>query len=303
MNTKRCSICNTPASLSFLLKDGIICIPCAVRSFFKGKLPYSTSTLEANQLLCRQNMYNSNTVNNNSYNNNLSYSSPLENHICSEKDLEVCDSNVTGVMKIQNGINPQSLIKNMRIGDKIVLVADPNNKYDDRAVRVCNFQGVQIGWLPKGSYEQLEVFEHLIHGEPVFASIKKIYEMDYYPGNYGLVIDISYYDNSEYDDDNYEDDDEEIYSEPPIYDELTDDAYRCFLDCGDSPVPDITIQMFDKVCREHNGRCYKTAAKSAKFAVIVNPNYQYNERVMEWHSKGYKVIDVDSFAKFLNIIN
>lgn len=122
-----------------------------------------------------------------------------------QKILETCDSNVTGVMKLQNGINPQTLIHNMHIGDKIILIADPQNKYDDSAVKVCNFQGVQVGWLPKGSIEQLEVFDQLIHNEPVFSSVKKIYAMDRYPGSFGLVIDISYY----IDADEYEDDDED----------------------------------------------------------------------------------------------
>lgn len=126
-----------------------------------------------------------------------------------EKISETCDSNVTGVMKLHNGIDPQTLIPNMHIGDKIILIADPQNKYDDSAVKVCNFQGVQVGWLPKGSIEQLEVFEQLIHDEPVFSSVKKIYAMDRYPGNFGLVIDISYYiDADEYED---EDEDDEEY--------------------------------------------------------------------------------------------
>lgn len=302
MNNKRCCICNAPMMLSFSLKDGVICIPCSVRLFFKGKLPSSTTSLEAIRLLRGQNLYN---TNNSDYNDNLSYASSIDNSVYSEKNLEVRDSNVTGIMHMHNGINPQSLIHNMHIGDKVFLVADPNNKYDDNAVMVCNSQGIQVGWLPKGSYEQLEVSERLMNGDFVCASVKKIYEMDLYPGNYGLVINISYY----IDDDEYEDDDDEYYDdddtycEPPVYDIITDDAYKCFLDGGDSPVPDITIQMFDKICREHNGRCYKTAAKSAKFAVIVNPKYQFNERVREWHNKGYKVIDVDSFAKFLNMIN
>lgn len=124
-----------------------------------------------------------------------------------DKVLETYDCNVTGVMINQDGIDRQSIIRKLKIGDKIMLIADPDNQYDDNAVKVYVSNGVQIGWLPRGSYEQLEVFDRLSKGEFVSAHASKIYALDHYPGNYGLIIDICLLvDEDEYDDD---DDDEQ----------------------------------------------------------------------------------------------
>lgn len=147
------------------------------------------------------------TIQTNISNDNQSFE--LQKMHC-EKILETYDCNVTGVMFINDGVDPQQLIRKLKIGDLIMLVADPHNKYDNNAVKVCNSEGAQIGWLPKGSYEQLEAFNRLSKGESVSAEVSKIYPFNRYPGNYGLVIDIHFwFDENDYDNDFDEDEDED----------------------------------------------------------------------------------------------
>lgn len=109
------------------------------------------------------------------------------------KILTVYDINVTGTMRKHNGINPQLIIRTLRPGNQILLEADPANEFDEYAVKVKNMNGVQIGWLPKGENLQQDISRRLNEGQNVYARVNKIYPLDYYPGNYGLVIDVARY--------------------------------------------------------------------------------------------------------------
>lgn len=51
--------------------------------------------------------------------------------------------------------NRQSYIKDMKIGDDILLVRDYNNPYDKNAISVINSKGYQIGFLSKELASQL----------------------------------------------------------------------------------------------------------------------------------------------------
>ncbi len=107
--------------------------------------------------------------------------------------LNVYDMNVVGIMHIQGGYNPQLVIPQMFIKDRVILEADVNNTYDDHAVKVLNTDGVQIGWLPKGENLQIDIYDRLTKGQEVYARIKEAYELKTYPGNIGVSIEVARY--------------------------------------------------------------------------------------------------------------
>lgn len=47
----------------------------------------------------------------------------------------------------QNGTSRQSIIEDCALGEEIVLIREPDNSYDPRAVKVCLKRGPQIGYL------------------------------------------------------------------------------------------------------------------------------------------------------------
>ena len=100
---------------------------------------------------------------------------------------------VVGVRFIKNGVNPQDIIPNLAIGERIILEADPNNEYDCYAVKVKTNTGMQIGWLPKGDELQINISERLQQGHTVLARVKCIYELSDFPGYKGLKIEIARY--------------------------------------------------------------------------------------------------------------
>ena len=56
--------------------------------------------------------------------------------------------------------------KELKEGDDLELVADPDNKYDNEAVKVT-FKGNQIGWVTKQYYRKGKLFDCLIQGTEV----------------------------------------------------------------------------------------------------------------------------------------
>ena len=107
--------------------------------------------------------------------------------------LKIFDINVTGVMNIHDGIDPQIIIPMMCEGDRVILEADQNNEYDSCAVKVKTLDDVHIGWLPKGENLQIDIYNRLIDGQTVYARVKKGYLLNNYPGKVGLVIDVARY--------------------------------------------------------------------------------------------------------------
>ena len=107
--------------------------------------------------------------------------------------LNVYDMNVSGVLHEYDGIDPQMIIPKLYEGEQIILEADPLNQYDKNAVKVKTINGIQIGWLEKGSNLQIDIFERLNSGQTVYARVKKGYFLDKYPGKVGLVIDVARY--------------------------------------------------------------------------------------------------------------
>lgn len=107
--------------------------------------------------------------------------------------LKIYDVNVVGVIHEHDGINPQLIIPKMYKGDQVILEADPNNNYDQCAVKVKTLDDQQIGWLPRGESLQIDIFNRLIEGRTVYARVKEGYELASRPGNIGLCIEIARY--------------------------------------------------------------------------------------------------------------
>ncbi len=107
--------------------------------------------------------------------------------------LPVCDINIVGVLHSKDGVNPQEIIPQMFEGDRVLLEADPRNAYDKNAVMVKTHDGVQIGWLPKKTSLQIDIFDRLMKGQAVYAKIKEGYELSTNPGNIGLCIEVARY--------------------------------------------------------------------------------------------------------------
>ena len=107
--------------------------------------------------------------------------------------LTVYDMNVSGVFREQNGIDPQSIIPNLYPGEQILLEADPNNEFDEYAVKVKILNGIQIGWLPMGENLQMDISRRLNAGQTVYARVKKGFNSDYYHGKIGLIIEVARY--------------------------------------------------------------------------------------------------------------
>ena len=110
--------------------------------------------------------------------------------------LTIYDTVITGINKENNGINPQDYIEELVIGEEVFLIADPQNKYDEYAVKVCNKDGVQLGWIPRGhdvdsSKLQTDISTRLQKGCTVLARVLKKYETQ--QGYIGIVIVVARY--------------------------------------------------------------------------------------------------------------
>ena len=55
--------------------------------------------------------------------------------------------------------NRQNVISKLNLGDKLNFVIEPNNQYDDHAVRVETMFGEQIGYISK--YKNQEIFDNI----------------------------------------------------------------------------------------------------------------------------------------------
>ena len=68
--------------------------------------------------------------------------------------------------------NMSELIQEMQLNDKVKIVAEPNNPYDPRAVKVLTKNKIKIGYMPKSkNYFPSTMLQS---GEKLFGQIKKI---------------------------------------------------------------------------------------------------------------------------------
>lgn len=69
-----------------------------------------------------------------------------------------------------DGTNRQDLIKELKAGQPVLLVADPMNKHDRNAVAVLTTDRHQIGFLPSDARDACSI----LRGEPIKATIYKL---------------------------------------------------------------------------------------------------------------------------------
>ncbi len=85
-----------------------------------------------------------------------------------------------------------SLIPNK--GDEVLLVAEPENEYDDFAVAVYNAELVQIGHVSKARDVNKYVFSKLI-GEATYARVSSSEKATIYPI---VFVDIRFMENKDF---------------------------------------------------------------------------------------------------------
>lgn len=69
-----------------------------------------------------------------------------------------------------DGTNRQEIIKELKVGQPVNLIADPMKKHDRNAVAVLTTAGKQIGFLPSDARDSSSI----LRGEPVTATIHKL---------------------------------------------------------------------------------------------------------------------------------
>lgn len=88
-------------------------------------------------------------------------------------------------------------------------------------------------------------------------------------------------------------------------DPITDDIYWCYIQGS----PDADLQKkftkltaaIAKKCEEHGGRLYKTAAKSAKFAIIADYRYYTNDDFASRRKNGYQVVTLEQAVEYMGL--
>lgn len=90
------------------------------------------------------------------------------------KLMKTIEFTLSGVNHVHDGSDPQKVINRNMKGKWLTLQADPQNKYDETAVKVlCD--GKYIGWLPATRISLAErdaknmIFQRLAHGLEVLA--------------------------------------------------------------------------------------------------------------------------------------
>lgn len=93
------------------------------------------------------------------------------------------------------------------------------------------------------------------------------------------------------------------------YDPIDEDIYKCFIAYKlGYERRDGTLKQFHKIedkiseiCKEHGGRYFKTAAKTAKFAIIFDDKSMFYTYIKELRDKGYKVTSFDKALEYFGI--
>ena len=110
--------------------------------------------------------------------------------------LTIYEAIVAGATKKQNGIYPQDSISALRIGEQVLLEADPNNEHDETVAKVLNMKGHYLGWIQMGDdldslRIQDDIVQRLTDGCTVLSRVRKKYEME--NGGTGIIIDVACY--------------------------------------------------------------------------------------------------------------
>lgn len=96
---------------------------------------------------------------------------------------------------------------------------------------------------------------------------------------------------------------------PFEYDEIDESIYKCFIahkltyereDGTSKQFRKIEDKIID-ICKEHNGKYFKTAAKTAKFAIIFDCHAMFYTYIEELKDKGYKVTSFEKALEYFDI--
>jgi hypothetical protein len=79
--------------------------------------------------------------------------------------------------------------KKLKRGTEVLLVPDPENKYDKTATKVCMKTGKMLGWLPNQDWND-RIFIDLMNGKKWEASVEEITQPSREFNNYNLLINI-----------------------------------------------------------------------------------------------------------------
>lgn len=93
------------------------------------------------------------------------------------------------------------------------------------------------------------------------------------------------------------------------YDPIDEDIYKCFIAHKSSMTSEIgTWDQFHKVeeriaeiCKENNGRYYKSSSKNAKFAIIFSYVNRVHLSVSKLREKGYKVTTFEKALEYFGL--
>jgi hypothetical protein len=79
---------------------------------------------------------------------------------------------IRGVTHEQKGADPQRLLRHCRPGQKLMLVREPNNKWDKNAIAICLTTGERLGYISRDIAERLA--EDLDRGVKMEAAISEL---------------------------------------------------------------------------------------------------------------------------------
>jgi hypothetical protein len=77
----------------------------------------------------------------------------------------------------------------LKPGTRLMLVPDPDNKYDNTATRVCTENSWMLGWLPNQEWSD-RIFSDLMEGKKWDATVKEIRKPSKDFNFYNLIIDL-----------------------------------------------------------------------------------------------------------------
>lgn len=92
---------------------------------------------------------------------------------------------------------------------------------------------------------------------------------------------------------------------PFRYDDIDNNIYHCFI--SDTHMIENrdrfnkAVEAIDRECKKNNGKLYKTAAKSAKYAIIFDYRYRIFSNVEHLHAKGFKVTSFELALKYFGL--
>jgi hypothetical protein len=99
------------------------------------------------------------------------------------------------------------------------------------------------------------------------------------------------------------------YMAPFEYDKIDEGIYKCFIAYKSGMCDAIgnwttfrkIEDKLDTICKQKNGRYYKTQAKSAKFAILFSYTNRTARHVESLRDKGYKVTSFENVIEYFGL--